>query len=396
MSTRLSSAWAARSVGRLLSRHGLAVLRRRRTLRPRDDKRPHPHGPRRPRQVPHKVRFACHYRVPMSAEPRQPVTGAVQTPAVPAIRRLLAVRTRVSHAPIAAALAGAWRSLARWHARPRYGREYRLAPLPAGLTPAQLNEYVSRVCWYHQIELGDGVVTPGMKTLADIRREWDLFALNESVPGKSVIDIGGVDGAYAFLAERAGASRAAVLDHYLWSTDPNAYRLIYLAGVDAGQTPPAPHESAAWHPETMPGRWRFDTARQALGSRAEALVLDFMDCDLADVGVWDIVLYLGVLYHMEEPMRALRRVAAVTREQAIIETHAMLLRGHPEALWSFFPGGELNYDRSNWWVPNLGALLGAVGAAGFANAEVLAGESQVDDRPGDGPHYYRAVVRAIK
>jgi tRNA (mo5U34)-methyltransferase len=267
--------------------------------------------------------------------------------------------------------------------------------VPTGFTPSVLRDYVGRMGWYHQIDLGDGVMTPAMKSHADISREWELFELND-LTGKSLLDIGGVDGAYAFLAEQAKASRVAVLDHYLWATDPDHYARIYREYTDKGETPPAPHESKAWHPDTTPSRWRFDTARQVLHSRVEAIPLDFMDCDLAAIGIWDVVLYLGVLYHMPDPVQALRRVAAVTREQVIIETEAMFVRGHPEPLWRFFPGGELNNDRSNWWVPNLAALMGLVGAAGFSDAVVLAGEPTGDERAGDGPHHYRAIVRAIK
>lgn len=285
--------------------------------------------------------------------------------------------------------------LAQRGTHPTYGDSYVPEPLPAGLTPEQLREYVHRMSWYHEIDLGNGVITPGMKKQGEIAHEWDLFALGD-LTGKSVIDIGGIDGAYAFLAEKAGASRVAVLDHYLWAADPDHYGRLYKEQVAAGKTPPAPHESEAWHPDTTPTRWRFDTARQALGSHAEAKSVDFMDCDLSIVGTWDIVLYLGVLYHMPDPVRALRRVAAITREQAIIETEAMFIRSHPEALWRFFPGGELNDDRSNWWAPNINALTGLVGAAGFSDVEVLAGEPVNDPRPGDTCHHYRAIVQAIK
>jgi len=280
-------------------------------------------------------------------------------------------------------------------AHPTYGTAYQLEPLPAGLTPAQLGEYVGQRGWYHSIDLGNGVLTSGMKGREVIEREWASFALGY-LAGKSVLDIGGIDGAYAFLAERDGATRVAVLDHYLWATDPDHYARLYHEHVNAGKAPPAPHESAAWHPDTTPTRWRFDAARQALRSGVEAMPLDFTECDLDGVGEWDVVLYLGVLYHMPDPVAALRRVAAVTRQQAIIETEAMFIRGHPEPLWRFFPGAELNHDRSNWWAPNIGALLGLVGAAGFRDAEILAGEPDADPRPGHGPHHYRAIVRAIK
>jgi tRNA (mo5U34)-methyltransferase len=285
--------------------------------------------------------------------------------------------------------------LGQTDAHPRYGSAYQLQALPDGLSSDQLRDYAGQMGWYHQIDLGDGVLTAGMKSAADIEREWKLFALGD-LSGRSVLDIGGIDGAYAFWAERHGAGPVAVLDHYLWATDAGRYAAMYNEHVQAGHVPPAPHESDAWRPETTPSRWRFDLARQALRSSVRAMPLDFTACDLAEVGHWDVVLYLGVLYHMSDPVAAIRRVAEVTRQQAIIETEAIFIRGHPEALWRFFPSGELNNDRSNWWVPNMNALLGLIGAAGFANAEVLSGEPQDDERPGDGPHHFRAIVRAIK
>jgi tRNA (mo5U34)-methyltransferase len=287
------------------------------------------------------------------------------------------------------------REIFRRRRRSPYGRGYQVEALPNWKTSEELQRYVDRMSWYHAIDLGEGVVTRGIKAVDVIDREWNLFALDQ-LAGQSVLDIGGADGAYAFRAEAAGAGRTAVLDHYVWCAEPDQYGRIYHEHVDAGLTPPAPHETAAWHPDTLPTRWRFDTARQVLGSGVQAIAEDFMACELEHVGVWDIVLYLGVLYHMEDPMRALRRLAAVTGRQAIIETCALVLPGHAEPLWSFFPFGELNHDRTNWWAPNLGALLGALGAAGFANTEILAGEPRLGAGEGEGAHHYRVIVRAVK
>jgi tRNA (mo5U34)-methyltransferase len=162
----------------------------------------------------------------------------------------------------------------------------------------------------------------------------------ESLRGKSLLDVGGVDGAYAFRAERARAAPVAVLDPL--SVGYRSRRLWpALPGAHSGwQSAPAPHETDLWGPEQVPARWRFDTARQLLSSKVEAVTEDFMKCDLPRLGTWDVVLYLGVLYQMEDPLRALRRLARVTREQAIIETEAIAIPGYPEPLWRFFPGAS--------------------------------------------------------
>ena len=282
-------------------------------------------------------------------------------------------------------------------AHPLYGRSYRTEPLPRDQTPEDLQRYVSRTSWSHEIDLGRGVFTsPAVKSHEVLARDWKLFGFGD-LTGKSLLDIGGIDGGYAFLAEQSGCTPVAVLDHYIWSLDSEEYSRIYDDSIKAGTTPPAPHESAAWNPDSLPTLWRFDTARQALNSRVRAIPLDFMDCNLAEVGTWDITLYLGVLYHMTDPLGALRRVAAITNEQCIIETEAMWIPGHPEALWRFFPAGELNNDATNWWVPNISALVGIATAAGFGRVEVLRGEPELSEDVSDtSPRHYRAFVRALK
>jgi hypothetical protein len=96
-------------------------------------------------------------------------------------------------------------------------------------------------------------------------------------------------------------------------------------------------------------------------------------------------------------MAALRRVGAVTGRRAVIETEAVVVPGwEHEALWRFFPGAELNGDVSNWWAPNMAALVGALAPAGFTSTEVALGPSAaLLEQPG-GPHHFRAVVHGLK
>jgi len=60
--------------------------------------------------------------------------------------------------------------------------------------------------WWHSIDLGHGVRTAGHKSADALRAELDALALPD-LTGKSVLDIGGWDGFFAFEAERRGAAR---------------------------------------------------------------------------------------------------------------------------------------------------------------------------------------------
>jgi tRNA (mo5U34)-methyltransferase len=207
------------------------------------------------------------------------------------------------------------------------------------------------------------------------RKELDDLCLPD-LGGKSVLDIGAYDGFFSFAAEILGAARVTALDHYVWSTDMVEYMKDWRESQQTGAPLPPPHESRHWHPQELPGRRPFDAARSLLGSEIEPVVGDFMEMDLSSLGRFDIVLYLGVLYHMEDPLRAMRRVASVTAPGglAVIETAAIEV---PElagsAIWEFYPGQEFNNDPTNWWAPNAKALEGLCLAAGFQEVRLLTG-----------------------
>ena len=122
-----------------------------------------------------------------------------------------------------------------------------------------------------------------------------------------------------------------------------------------------------------------------------------MTADLADIGVWDLVLYLGVLYHIEDPIAALRRVGAVTGRRAV---HRDRGRRRPRlrarGAVALLSGAELNGDVSNWWAPNMAALVGALAPAGFTGTEVALGPSAALLEQAGGPHHFRAVVHGLK
>ena len=134
--------------------------------------------------------------------------------------------------------------------------------------------------WYHRIKLGHGVITQGVdnspERLAKAHLPGDLS-------GRSVLDIGAWDGFFSFEAERRGASRVVAADHYAW----------HGTGWGTGE-----------------GKAGFQLAREVLNSRVEDSDTDVMDLSPERVGSFDVVLFLGVLYHLPNPLLALERVAS--------------------------------------------------------------------------------------
>ena len=108
------------------------------------------------------------------------------------------------------------------------------------------------------------------------------------------------------------------------------------------------------------------------------------DVSPGTLGKFDLVLFLGVIYHLRHPLLALDRIYDVVNDAGslMVESHVIdgglvdndgkwrnLSEFHPElsemALSQFYPTAELGNDKTSKWAPNLTALCGWVNAAGF-------------------------------
>lgn len=250
--------------------------------------------------------------------------------------------------------------------------------------------------WHHSIHVGDGVVTPGGKTPGHHHDDLRRLQLPD-LAHKSVLDIGAWDGYYTFMAEGAAASRVVALDHYAWSVDYRKASDYTKRQHASGQPIRAFHTvPELWNPVDLPGKRGFDLARRLLNSRAEVVVDDFMTMDLQTLGTFDVVLFLGVIYHLEEPLRALRRLRQVTHGLAAIESEAVLLPGRPDRpLWQFVDAAQFNADPSIWWVPTAEGLRAMCLAAGFSRVEIMAGPPKRSRFRRGRSTNYRAVVHAF-
>jgi tRNA (mo5U34)-methyltransferase len=207
-----------------------------------------------------------------------------------------------------------------------------------------------------------------------------------------VLDVGAWDGYYSFLAERSGATRVVALDHYAWGVDLDARDHYWNQCRIDGTVPDHGRDTTDFWRGDLPGKAGFDLAHEVLGSRVESMVGDLLTIDTTTLGRFDVVLYLGVLYHVKEPLTALEQVRRVTGDGgvAVIETEAVWLRGlEGEPLAAFYAGDELNADFGNWYATNERALHAMCRAAGFGRVETVQGPPRLR-RLG---HVKRAMLR---
>jgi tRNA (mo5U34)-methyltransferase len=205
--------------------------------------------------------------------------------------------------------------------------------------PDPLRRQMAKINWFHQIDLGNGVVTPGLDPSSKKLRN---FGIPERLDGLSVLDIGAWDGFFSFEAERRGARDVLATDSFSWG-------------------------GGGWASKNG-----FDFAHGALHSRVRAMAIDVMELHPEKVGQFDLVLCLGVLYHLRHPLLALERVFSVTGKQLILETHVDMLDCKRPAM-AFYPGDELGQDPTNWCGPNPPMVAAMLKDVGFREVRIHSG-----------------------
>lgn len=219
----------------------------------------------------------------------------------------------------------------------------------AGWTPEQVRDKIASLgAWFHNMDLG-GVQTAPDHFLGDYPAvKWQAFAraLPEDLTGASVLDIGCNGGFYAIEMKRRGASR--------------------VLGIDADE--------------------RY-LAQARFAADYHGLEIEFRQLSVYDVGQlgkrFDVVLFMGVLYHLRHPLLALDLLHDhVVGDLLVVQS---MLRGsaaagavdddypfeeqaifHDEAFPRLhFIERRFAGDPTNWWVPNRACLEGMLRSAGF-------------------------------
>jgi tRNA (mo5U34)-methyltransferase len=183
--------------------------------------------------------------------------------------------------------------------------------------------------WWHSFEFPDGGSIQGVLTLAAQKMRIAQFPIPQDLTGKRVLDIGTWDGWFAMEMERRGAE---------------------VVAIDRFENP------------------RFLEIHERLRSRVDYRQLSVYDLDPNKIGRFDIVLFMGVFYHLKHPLLALERVCSVARDLVVVES--FVLQGQERLLMEFYENDEFGGEFDNWVVPSVPCLMAMCRTAGFARVEV--------------------------
>jgi tRNA (mo5U34)-methyltransferase len=219
---------------------------------------------------------------------------------------------------------------------------------PGGATALDAREMIDSVdVWYHVLDLGPGIVTPGWFDLRPIvdRMPWP------EVTGKRCLDVGPYDGFLSFELERRGADSVLAVDigdaaEWDWPLRTRRSGPQIISGGGPTRT----------------GRG-FEIARELLGSRVERRELSAYDLSPEIVGTFDVVVCGSLMLHLKNPIGALEAIRGVCTghflsAEQIDPTLTILRRRSPAAR---LRGG----DRCQWWIPNSRGHREMVASAGF-------------------------------
>lgn len=218
------------------------------------------------------------------------------------------------------------------------------------LTTEQIRQRIEELGdWFHNLDLG-GVRTAPNHFLGDYPQiKWQRFsgALPEDLHGKSVLDVGCNAGFYSIQMKRRGAARVVAID-----TDEK-----YLAQA------------------------RF-------AAKVSNTEIEFRNLSVYQVAElheqFDLVLFMGVLYHLRHPLLALDLLHEHVVGDLLVAQS--LLRGSQNNMklpgdfpfWEqevftnegfprmYFVEHRFANDPTNWWIPNRACFEAMLRSAGFA------------------------------
>lgn len=187
--------------------------------------------------------------------------------------------------------------------------------------------------WYHKIELPDGTFTPGH---ANIQYKFNIIEpyLPSNLSGARVLDLGCNSGGFSFELAKRGASVVGVekTAHYF-------KQALFLQSV----------------------------------FNLDVQFYNLTIYEIKKLGVFDYVLFLGLLYHLRYPMLALDLVHSCCKEQVFVSQKTSLAEDVSMELVNSQRNfiSEKKEATENWWFTSKDCTTAMMQLAGFTNVKTI-------------------------
>lgn len=211
-------------------------------------------------------------------------------------------------------------------------------PVP---TEDQIREGLALIdSWYHVIELGHDIVTPGA---FDMRKYLHHYPIPDDMTGMRVLDVGASNGYFALEFAKRGATEVVALDLPGWEDhdwSPRQRRVLEARPKDESERVDHSIFSGA-----------LDLSIRANGFaeviRPEACTI--YEISPERLGMFDFVFSGSMLMHVRDPLAALHAIRSALKPGGTFMVSVSTIREEdPEPIAAFV--GE--WDQSNFWQMN--------------------------------------------
>jgi SAM-dependent methyltransferase len=200
--------------------------------------------------------------------------------------------------------------------------------------------------WYHRIDLGHGIVTPGFH----YEPLWDNIRKCRSTinyNGKYVLDIASYDGLWAFEAEKLGADIVVATD-CLYRTHRNFQFCRDVLGSKCLSY--------------------YNISPYNLFDRLDVFFKENYDNERPYDRLFDIVQHLGLLYHLRDPMLSLSQARSCIKigGTLLLETNFVMDSEESFMLYNGIPfTARVSDNETVWWIPTKNCLIEMLYSAFF-------------------------------
>ncbi len=249
---------------------------------------------------------------------------------------------------------------------------------------------IHKYFWYHTVDLGNGLVTPGT---FDYRQSLSSFKFPSSMTGMNVLDVGSATGFFAFEFEKRGANVVSVeLPSFAdWDMPTGEDKDRTLSELMAGHQVNSIEEVHHYH---LDGPFEF--CRKALNSKVKRCYSTVYDLSPKKLGrdVFDIIFLGDVLLHTFGPLKALASLAPLCQGTLIVANHLANEDDDAPPMMIYAGGATPTEDRRTWWYPNKVCMEQMLKRLGFKSVSVVGHLNVI------GRHSYRThtvtVIHAKK